>query len=493
MNTVNSMSAVELSRQIQKGNISVKEVLNSFLKATEKYDGILHCYNTVCAETAEKRAGEIQKGIENGRYRGRLAGVPIAIKDNICTKGIATTCSSGILKNFVPFYNASVIESIYDGGMLVTGKLNMDEFAMGSTTQTSVTGATKNPWDLNRVAGGSSGGSAAAVAAGLVPLSLGTDTGGSIRQPCSFCGVSGLKPTYSAVSRYGLIAYASSLDQIGPVGRCVEDCAALFELICGPDSKDSTSAKDYHFDFEQAVKGEIKGKKIGIPKEYMSGDINEEVKSAILNAADIFKSLGASVEYFDLPLSDFATPAYYIIACAEASSNLARFDGVKYGCAAENCGSLDELYVKSRSQGFSMETKRRIMLGNFVLSSGYYEQYYMKALKAQSLISKAFDKAFERFDIILAPVAPATAWGLGEKLDNPVEMYLSDIYTVTVNLAGLPAFAMPCGFDQSGLPVGMQLIGRRFCEAEILGAAKAFEGVTEYHKAVPKLVKEGSL
>ncbi len=493
MKEIAKLNATGISRLIKNGEISVRETTEYFFSAAEKLDGRLHCYNTLCIQSALQRADEVQKGMKNGEFTGILAGLPIGIKDNICTKEIATTCSSKMLGNFIPAYNASVIDRINGAGMIITGKLNTDEFAMGSTTETSFTGATKNPYDLTRVPGGSSGGSAAAVAAGIIPLALGSDTGGSIRQPCSFCGVSGLKPTYSAVSRYGLVAFASSLDQIGPIGRDVDDCAALFSVICGADGKDMTCNKNYRFDYEQAVKGEIKGKRIGIPEEYLSGEISADVRNSVLNAAEIFRQLGAEIEFFSLPLTDYAAPAYYIIACAEASSNLARFDAVKYGYRAEDCSSLDEMYVKSRSEGFSMETKRRIMLGNFVLSSGYFEEYYLKATRVKSMIAEAFDRAFERFDIILAPVSPTAAWKAGEKLENPVEMYQSDIYTVAVNLADLPAFAAPCGFDKNSMPVGMQLIGKRFCEAEILSAAKAFEGVTDYHTVRPEIAKEAVL
>ena len=413
--------------------------------------------------------------------------MPIGVKDNICTKDILTTCSSKILENFVPTYNATVINRLNDEGMVVIGKLNMDEFAMGSTTETSATGVTHNPWDVEKVPGGSSGGAAAAVAAKLSPVTLGSDTGGSIRQPCSFCGVTGLKPTYGAVSRYGLVAYASSLDQIGPIGKDVDDCAALFSVIQGKDEKDGTSMVYDKFDFDKAVSGEIKGKKIGIPEDYLGEGINEDVKASILAAADKFHELGAEVEMFKMPIAKYAIPTYYIIACAEACSNLSRYDGIKYGYSSKNSENLLDRYVMSRSEGFGMEVKRRIMLGNFVLSSGYYDAYYNKALKAKKLIQNAFFDAFEKYDMILGPVAPTTALKMGESLSDPLKMYLGDIYTVMINIAGLPSFSAPCGFDADGMPIGMQLIGKPFCEAEIMSAAKAFQNATDYHKKLPKL------
>ena len=413
--------------------------------------------------------------------------MPIGVKDNICTKDILTTCSSKILENLIPTYNATVINRLNDEGMVVIGKLNMDEFAMGSTTETSATGVTHNPWDTEKVPGGSSGGAAAAVAARLAPVTLGSDTGGSIRQPCSFCGVTGLKPTYGAVSRYGLVAYASSLDQIGPIGKDVDDCAALFSVIQGKDEKDGTSMVYDKFDFDKAVSGDIKGKKIGIPEDYLGEGINEDVKSAILAAADKFRELGAEVEMFKMPIAKYAIPTYYIIACAEACSNLSRYDGIKYGYSSKNSENLLDRYIMSRSEGFGMEVKRRIMLGNFVLSSGYYDAYYNKALKAKKLIQNAFFDAFEKYDMILGPVAPTTALKMGESLSDPLKMYLGDIYTVMINIAGMPSFSAPCGFDTNGMPVGMQLIGKPFCEAEIMSAAKAFQNATDYHKSLPTL------
>ena len=481
-----SMSALEIGRAIREKQATVREVTLCFLDAIEAQDSKFHCYNTVCRAEALARADEVQAGIDSGKYTSPLAGVPVGIKDNICTKGIKTTCSSKMLQNFVPPYNATVIEKLTDAGLVFLGKLNMDEFAMGSTTETSATGVTHNPWNLDCVPGGSSGGAAAAVAASLAPIALGSDTGGSIRQPASFCGISGLKPTYGAVSRYGLIAYASSLDQIGPMAKSAEDCAALFALIEGEDKKDSTSMPNPPFDVTAATSGEVKGKKIGIPNEYIGEGIAPEVKAAILAAAEQFKALGATVDFFDMPEVQYAIPAYYIIACAEACSNLSRFDGIKYGYKSPEAHDLMSVYVKSRSEGFGMEVKRRIMLGNFVLSSGYYDAYYNKALKAKKILQDACFTAFETYDFLLGPVAPTTALKIGESLSDPLKMYLGDIYTVMINLAGLPSMAIPCGFDSQNMPIGMQLIGKPYKEAEILSAACAYQQVTDFHKKSPK-------
>ncbi|MEG0546332.1 MAG: Asp-tRNA(Asn)/Glu-tRNA(Gln) amidotransferase subunit GatA [Oscillospiraceae bacterium] len=484
---ITAMTALEISSAIKEKKISVKEAVTSFFDAIDKVDEKYHCYNTVCKEEALKRADEVQIGIDNGKYKGLLAGVPIGIKDNICTKDIKTTCSSKILENFFPVYNATVVERLNSEGMVIIGKLNMDEFAMGSTTETSYTGVTHNPWDENKVPGGSSGGAAAAVAAKLSPVTLGSDTGGSIRQPCSFCGVSGLKPTYGAVSRYGLIAYASSLDQIGPMGKTVADCAAVFSVISGKDKKDGTSMEVPKFDLEKANLGNVKGKIIGIPEDYLAEGIAEDVKQSILDAAKKFEELGATIETFKMPIVKYAIPAYYIIACAEASSNLSRYDGIKYGYSSPSASNLSETYIKSRSEAFGMEVKRRIMLGNFVLSSGYYDAYYKKALQAKALVQKAFNEAFLKYDMLLGPVAPTTALKIGESLSDPLKMYLGDIYTVMINIAGLPSMSVPCGFDNEDMPIGMQIIGKPFEEAEIMNAATAFQNSTEYHKRLPIL------
>lgn len=485
---IRNLTALETGAAIREKKITVREAVESYFAAIEENDEKYHCYNALCKEAALARADEVQKGIDDGTYTSPLSGVPIGVKDNICTKGVRTTCSSKILENFVPPYDATVIRRLHDAGMVVLGKLNMDEFAMGSTTETSYTGVTHNPWNLDCVPGGSSGGAAAAVAAKLAPVTLGSDTGGSIRQPASFCGVSGLKPTYGAVSRYGLVAYASSLDQIGPLAHDAKDCAALFSVIAGKDEKDGTSMETPPFDFAAATQGDLQGKKIGIPADYLGEGIAPDVKSAIEAAAEQFRALGATVETFPMPIVKYAIPAYYIIACAEACSNLSRYDGIKYGYLSPNADNLMETYIKSRSEGFGMEVKRRIMLGNFVLSSGYYDAYYNKALKAKKLIQQAFFDALEKYDMLLGPVAPTTALKIGESLSDPLKMYLGDIYTVMVNIAGVPSMALPCGFDEAGMPVGMQLIGKPFCEAEILSAAVGYQNATDFHKKSPSAV-----
>ena len=404
-----------------------------------------------------------------------MAGVPVAIKDNMCTRDKLTTCSSKILGNFYPTYSAEAVINLEKAGAVIIGKTNMDEFAMGSTTETSFYGPTKNPWNKGHVPGGSSGGSCAAVAAEECSYALGSDTGGSIRQPSSFCGVTGIKPTYGTVSRYGLIAYGSSLDQIGPVAKDVTDCATILETIASYDSKDSTSVKRDDYNFTEALVEDVKGLKIGIPKDYFGEGLEPEVKKAILKAVDVLKDKGAIVEEFDLSLVEYAIPAYYVIASAEASSNLARFDGVKYGYRTEEYNGLHNMYKKTRSEGFGEEVKRRIMLGSFVLSSGYYDAYYLKALRTKALIKKAFDEAFAKYDVIIGPAAPTTAPKLGDSLSDPIKMYLGDIYTISVNLAGLPGISVPCGQDSKGLPIGMQIIGDCFKEKNIIRAAYTFE------------------
>ncbi len=470
-----SLTAVELGKKIKNKEITVVEATTAYLDAMEERDKDINAFVSMDREGALKRAEEVQKKIDSGELTGPLAGVPVAIKDNMCINGMLTTCSSKILSNFKPTFTATAVEKLEAAGAVVVGKTNMDEFAMGSTTETSYYGETKNPWDLNRVPGGSSGGSAAAVAAEEIPYALGSDTGGSIRQPASFCGVTGIKPTYGRVSRYGLIAYGSSLDQIGPLAKDVTDCATILETICGKDDKDSTSVKEANDDFTAALVDDVKGMKIGIPRDYLGEGLEPEVKDAILTAAKKLEEKGAIVEEFDLSLVEYAIPAYYIIASAEASSNLERFDGVKYGYRTEEYTDLHNMYKKTRSEGFGAEVKRRIMLGSFVLSSGYFDAYYMKALRTKALIKKAFDKAFEKYDVILGPVAPTTALKLGESLSDPIKMYLGDIYTVSVNLAGLPGISLPCGYDSNGLPIGLQLLGKHFDEKTIIRAAYAFE------------------
>ena len=483
-----SLTAVELGKKIKAKEISVKEATQAYLDQIEKVEADVHSYVTIDKEGALKRAGEVQKLIDDGTLQSPLAGVPVAIKDNMCTKGTRTTCSSKILENFVPTFTSEAVLNLEKAGAVIIGKTNMDEFAMGSTTETSYYGVTRNPWNLEHVPGGSSGGSCAAVAAGECAYALGSDTGGSIRQPSSFCGVTGIKPTYGTVSRYGLIAYGSSLDQIGPIAKDVTDCAAILETIASHDVKDSTSV-EREYDFTSALVDDVKGMKIGIPRDYFGDGLSADVKEQILNAVKVLEEKGAVVEEFDLSLVKYAIPAYYIIADAEASSNLARFDGVKYGYRTEEYEGLHNMYKKTRSEGFGAEVKRRIMLGSFVLSSGYYDAYYLKALRTKALIKQAFDKAFAKYDMIVAPAAPTTAPELGKSLSDPMKMYLSDIYTISVNLAGLPGISIPVGKDSKGLPVGMQLIGDCFQEKKIIQAAYTFEQTRTYE--APQLVKEG--
>jgi len=475
------LSAVELGKAIRSGSVSSVEATKAYLDVIGAKDKEIHAYITIDTEGAIRQAEEADRRIAAGELTGPLAGVPMAVKDNMCIEGQLTTCASKILGNFVPTYTSTAVQALKDAGVVVLGKTNMDEFAMGSTTETSYFGATRNPVDTGRVPGGSSGGSAAAVAASECAAALGSDTGGSIRQPAGFCGVVGIKPTYGRVSRYGLIAYGSSLDQIGPLTKTVEDSAAILEIISKVDEKDSTSARlsggseEAATDFTSALVNDVKGMKIGVPRDYFLEGIDPDVKEKVLAAADTFRRLGAEVEEFDLGMVEYAIPAYYIIACAEASSNLERFDGVKYGYRTETYTDLHNMYKKSRSEGFGAEVKRRIMLGSFVLSSGYYDAYYVKALRVKALIKQAFDRAFEKYDVILGPVAPTTALPIGESLSDPIKMYLGDIYTVSVNLAGLPGICLPCGKDRNGLPVGLQLLGQTFAEKKIIRAAYAFE------------------
>ena len=470
-----NLTAVELGKKIKNKEVTVVEATKAALDAIDAKEEKVNSFVTVDREGALKRAEEVQKLIDDGKLDGPLAGVPVAVKDNMCTEGMLTTCSSKILGNFVPTFTSEAVINLEKAGAVILGKTNMDEFAMGSTTETSAYGETKNPWNLEHVPGGSSGGSCAAVAAKECFYALGSDTGGSIRQPSSFCGVTGIKPTYGTVSRYGLIAYGSSLDQIGPVAKDVTDCATILEVIASHDEKDSTSVKRDDLDFTSALVDDVKGMKIGIPKDYFGEGLDSEVKDAVLNAAKVLEQKGAIVEEFDLSLVEYAIPAYYVIACAEASSNLARFDGVKYGYRAKDYEGLHNMYKKTRSEGFGPEVKRRIMLGSFVLSSGYYDAYYLKALRVKALIKKAFDEAFAKYDVIIGPAAPTTAPKLGSSLSDPIKMYLSDIYTISVNLAGLPGMTVPCGTDKNGLPVGMQLIGNCFEEKKLIQTAYTYE------------------
>ncbi len=488
MSEIYEMTALQVAEKIRNKEITAMDAVESIAKAVELKDKTYNCYTSFDKDVALEQAQAVQKKIDSGESVSELAGVPVAIKDNICTKGQITSCASRILYNFRPPYDATVINKLKAADMIPLGKVNMDEFAMGSTTETSYYGETKNPWDITRVPGGSSGGAAASVAAEESVVALGSDTGGSIRQPCSFCGVTGLKPTYGAVSRYGLIAYASSLDQIGPIGKNVLDVASVFNVIKGKDIKDGTSMESEVFTLDEIKKDNLKGVKIGIPVDFFGEGINAEVADSVKTAAKALEELGAEVEEFSMPIVKYAIPTYYIIACAEACSNLSRFDGIKYGYKAEDADNLRDVYFKSRSEGFGMEVKKRIMLGNFVLSSGYFDAYYKKALQSKGLICKAFNEAFEKYDFLIGPVAPTTALKMGEGLSDPLAMYLGDIYTVMINIAGLPSLALPCGFDSNNMPVGMQLIGKPFNEKTILTAGYAYQGITEFHLKKPDLV-----
>lgn len=496
------LTALELGAAIKKGEVSVQEAARAALDNLTAWDGALNAFITVTGERALERAGKLQAGVRQAQ--SPLYGVPMAFKDNICTRGVKTTCASKILGDFEPPYDATVVDKLASAGAVSLGKLNMDEFAMGSTSETSFYGPVKNPWDLERVPGGSSGGAAAAVAAGMGWYAVGSDTGGSIRQPSSFCGVTGMKPTYGTVSRYGLVAYASSLDQIGPLCRDAADCAAVLDVIMGHDPRDATSlpARDRGWggsgprvDYGRLLEGltgDIRGMKIGLPADCYGDGLDGEVRAAVLAAAEVLKGRGAELVELPFPVLPYAVPAYYIIAAAEASSNLSRFDGVKYGWRAQEYEGLADLYCKTRTQGFGAEVKRRILLGTFVLSSGYYDAYYKKALQAKAVIKGAFDEAFAGCDLLLTPVAPATAPKLGESLGDPLSMYLGDVYTVPANLAGLPALSMPCGFDSKGLPIGAQLIAPHFGEGAALNAAHAFQLDTDYHRKYPSSAAAGA-
>lgn len=474
-------SAVELAQAIKAGETTAVEAMKAVLDRIDASEESIHAYVTIDREAALAKAEAVQKQIEAGELTGPLAGVPVAIKDNMCTEGVLTTCSSRILGNFIPTFTAEAVKNLEKAGAVMIGKTNMDEFAMGSTTETSAYGVTRNPWNTEHVPGGSSGGSASAVAAEECFFALGSDTGGSIRQPASFCGVVGLKPTYGTVSRYGLIAYGSSLDQIGPLTKDVTDCATVMEAIASHDTKDSTSidraAIGKDTDFTSALIEDVKGMKIGIPRDYFGDGLDSEVKEAVLAAAKALEAKGAIVEEFDLSLVEYAIPTYYTIAAAEASSNLERFDGIKYGYRTSEYEGLHNMYKKTRSEGFGPEVKRRIMLGSFVLSSGYYDAYYLKALRVKAMIRKAFDDAFSKYDLILGPVAPTTAPKLGESLSDPLKMYLGDIYTISVNLAGLPGISVPCSVDSQGLPIGMQLLADSFEEKKLIQAAYTYEKI----------------
>ncbi|MCF2596660.1 Asp-tRNA(Asn)/Glu-tRNA(Gln) amidotransferase subunit GatA [Pseudoflavonifractor phocaeensis] len=484
MKEILNLTALQLGAAIRKGEVSPVEATRAALEQIEERKAD-NAFTALTAETALQRAEAVGKKIAAGELTAPLAGVPLGIKDNICTKGVSTTCASKILTGFEPPYDATLVEKLDALGAVSLGKLNMDEFAMGSTTETSFYGPTHNPWDAGRVPGGSSGGAAAAVAARSCWYAIGSDTGGSIRQPAAYCGVTGIKPTYGTVSRYGLIAYASSLDQMGPLARDAADCAAVLDAVMGKDPRDGTSLDVPAVGLLSGLTGDVRGMKIGIPADCFGDGLDPEVKKSVLAVADVLKARGAELVEFTFPVMEYVVPTYYIIAAAEASSNLSRFDGVKYGWRAEGYEDLTDLYSKTRTEGFGAEVKRRILLGTFVLSSGYYDAYYKKALQVKGLIKQAFDDAFGKCDLMLTPVAPTTAPKIGESLSDPLQMYLSDIYTVSVNLAGLPGLSMPCGFDSKGMPIGAQLIGPALGEAKVLNAAHAFQLDTDYHKQSP--------
>lgn len=513
MDDITKLTVHELIEKKQNGELNSEQIVKAYADKINEKEKDINAFITITTDEALEQAKQIDQELakckqednnaekckeynegsndnnksgSKDRTLGKFAGIPIGIKDNLCTKGTKTTCASKMLENFVSPYDATVVKKLNDEGIISLGKLNMDEFAMGSSTENSAFKITHNPWNLNKVPGGSSGGSAAAVAANLVPWALGSDTGGSIREPSSFCGVVGLKPTYGLVSRYGLVAFASSLDQVGPITKDVTDCAMLLNIISGYDENDSTSFNLYNnenspyykkekIDYTKSLKNDVKGMKIGVPKEFFGEGINSEVKEKLEEAIKLYKEMGAEVSECSLNVADYALATYYIIACAEASSNLGRFDGIRYGYRTKNFTNLKELYKNSRTEGFGDEVKRRIILGTYVLSSGYYDAYYKKAQKVRTYVKEQFDKCFAKYDLLLTPVAPTTAFDIGSKSNNPLEMYLADICTVSINIASVPAISVPCGFDSNNMPVGMQLIGNRFSEEKILNAAYAFE------------------
>ena len=487
MSDITRLTVHELKDMLDKKEITSEEITNAYIDRINEKEKDVQAFVTLTLDEAKAKSKKIDEDGRDGEY----AGIPIGIKDNLCTKGVKTTCSSKMLENFVSPYNATVVEKINNEGIISLGKLNMDEFAMGSSTENSAFHITKNPWNLRTVPGGSSGGSAAAVAGDLVPWALGSDTGGSIRQPSSLCGVVGLKPTYGLVSRYGLVAFASSLDQIGPITKDVTDCSILLNIIAGHDEKDSTSHKIEKIDYTKDLNKDIKGLKIGVPKEFLGEGISEEVKNKIYESIEVYKKLGAEVEETSLNVAEYSLAAYYIIACAEASSNLGRFDGIRYGYRAKEFNSLKELYVNSRTEGFGDEVKRRIILGTYVLSSGFYDAYYKKAQKVRTFVKNEFDNAFKKYDVLLTPVSPVTAFKIGSKCNNPLEMYMADICTVSINIAGVPAISIPCGVDKEGMPIGMQLVGNKFEEAKILNTAYKFEQEIKFReKYKPDFRKE---
>ena len=488
---ITELTVHELQEKLKNKELTVTEITKAYVDRIKEKEPEVQAFITELTTEGMKQAEEIQAKIDNGEKVGELAGIPIGIKDIICTKGIKTTCASKMLENFISPYDATVMNKINAKEMIDLGKLNMDEFAMGGSTEYSYFKKTRNPWDLSRVPGGSSGGSAAAVSANMVPWALGTDTGGSIRQPASLCGVVGLKPTYGLVSRYGVVAFASSLDQVGVFTKDVRDCATLLNVIAGHDEMDTTSVDVGLKDYTKALQKDVKGLKIGVPKEFYGEGINPEVKASLENAIAKYKEMGAEVEEFSLDIAQYALATYYIIACAEASSNLGRYDGIRYTYISPEAKTLKEIYKKSRSEGFGAEVKRRIILGTYVLSSGYYDAYYKKAQQVRTLVMNEFNKAFEKYDVIVTPTSPTTAFKIGEKSTNPMEMYLADICTVSVNIAGLPGMSIPCGVDSQGLPIGMQLIGNKFCEETIIKAAYAYEQETKFREKYKPTFKGG--
>ena len=479
---ITELTVHELQEKLKNKELTITEINKAYINRLKEKENEVQAFITLTTDEALEQAKTVEEKVKSGEITGELAGIPIGIKDNMCMKGVKTTCGSRILESFIAPYNATVIEKINTENMISLGKTNMDEFAMGSSTETSYFKKTKNPWDLTRVPGGSSGGSAAAVAANMVPWALGSDTGGSIRQPAGCCGIVGLKPTYGLVSRFGLVAYASSLDQIGTFTKDVEDTAILLNVIAGHDENDSTSAQIEKKDYTKSLKNDVKGLKIAVPKEFFGEGINAEVKETLEKAIEKYKELGAIVEEVSLDIANYSLAAYYIIGCAEASSNLGRFDGIRYGYRSQNADGLKDIYINSRSEGFGEEVKRRIILGTYVLSSGYYDAYYKKAQQVRTLVKNEFNRVFEQYDVILTPTAPTTAFKIGEKTSNPLEMYLSDICTVSVNVAGLPGISLPSGIDSQGMPVGMQLIGKRFGEETLLNAAYTYEQATKFRE-----------
>ena len=479
---ITDLTVHELIEKLKSKEITISEINEAYVNRIIEKETDVKAFVTPLTDTALEQAKQIEEKVKSGEITSEFAGIPIGIKDNMCTKGVRTTCSSKMLENFIAPYNATAVEKINAEGMINLGKLNMDEFAMGTTTEHSAFKTTSNPWDLNKIPGGSSGGSAAAVAAGMVPWALGSDTGGSIRQPASMCGVVGLKPTYGLVSRFGLIAYASSLDQIGPITKDVKDTAILLNIISGHDEKDTTSANIEKKDYTKALKNDVKGLKIGIPREYFGEGINAEVKEGVEKAIEEYKKMGAIIEEFSFPIAEYALATYYIIAWAEASSNLGRFDGIRYGYRTPEYNNVRELFVNSRTDGFGEEVKRRIITGTYVLSSGYYDAYYKKAQQVRTLIKDEFNKAFEKYDVLIVPTAPNVAFNIGEKSNNPLELYMEDLCTVPINVAGVPAISVPCGVDKMGMPIGMQIIGKHFDEETILNAAYTYEQKTNFRE-----------